>query len=227
MPLEVYPDMKYSDEALRTQNFTRSKCNLTVSNFIGDEYGNPIETAYKVRSEWRTKTFGPWTWSLFGTSCVAAVCQEIAAMKGEYAINSCCSWIDFMEGKSKYDYVPQLNKEFMKLSQLSVDIGLFYKFETDINGRPTGCPGMDNQDWVNNYEKFSGKTSCPLNDAPAAVGMSMADVMKLYAGDNNVWVKDFMAVYQDMLENGVYQEDLVDSPRQWFGAMSSFNMTGI
>ena len=38
--------------------------------------------------------------------------------------------------------------------------------------------------------------SCPVNDEPAADGMTMAEVMELYARDNGVWVKDFMEVFQ-------------------------------
>ena len=96
-----------------------------------------------------------------------------------------------------------MNIAFMKLSMLSVDMGLAFKFETDSNGRPTGCPGMDSKKWLANRNQFSDNTDCPLNMADAVDGMVMAEVMKLYAGDNKVWVEDFMAVYHKMLENGV------------------------
>ena len=96
---------------------------------------------------------------------------------------------------------------------LSPDIGLYRKFSTDENGRPFGCPGMDEPKWVSNKWRHSGITSCDLNDAPAADGMNMAEVMELYARDNGVWVNDFMDVFQVIsYSRGFTRRGLVSYP---------------
>ena len=93
---------------------------------------------------------------------------------------------------------------------LSPDIGLYRKFSTDENGRPFGCPGMDEPKWVANKMQHSGITGCDLNDAPAADGMNMAEVIELYARDNGVWVNDFMDVFQVLsYSRGFTHRDLV------------------
>ena len=214
---------------LRSKGIKKTTCGLKVSAFIGDEYGNPMSAGYKVRSELRTNTFGPWDWSLFGKQCSQAICKELAKA-GEYNINSCCHYVDYcaevgikecpFKGTdmlcTKEDGTQCTEiTQFLRTSMLSPDMGLYYKFDTDINGRPVGCPGMDLSDWVRNKKRFSGVTSCALNDAPAADGMNMAEVMELYARDNGVWVKDFMNVFTNMMENGVNTADLVLSPTAW------------
>ena len=54
------------------------KCNLKVSTFIGDEYGNPVETKWQVRSQWLNNDGGSWNWSPFGRGCDPRICDGIS-----------------------------------------------------------------------------------------------------------------------------------------------------
>ena len=203
------------------------KCDFPVSSYIGDEYGNPLPAGYKVRSELRTSTHGPWTWSLFANQCSASKCAEIG---GNFSLNSCCHYVDFCTE----DYCPFIGtnlvcsetdsskcteqKHFLRTSMLSPDIGLYIDFASDKDGRPTGCSGMDDSTWLKNKDRFSAVTACPPNEAPAGDGNTMAEVMELYARDNAVWVDDFMKVFTKMLANGVDAANMVASPTGWESA---------
>ena len=62
----------------RKRRFTKKqKCNLEISSFIGDEYGNPITSFWLPRSQWQNNDGGPWNWNPFGLSCDPRKCKKI------------------------------------------------------------------------------------------------------------------------------------------------------
>jgi len=212
-------------------------CNNPVSEFIGDEYGNPFDVHYKVRSERRTNSGGPWNWNLFSKGCSPTVCAKIAETGAKLSMNSCCIWLahcaqvptprgssctkhgafdkncqDAADGSGCTN-----NDLFLQTNMLSPDMGLYLDFKVDGDGRPVGCPGLDtNSRWLANRDFMSSPVRCEKNQAPAGDGSSMAEVMELYARDQDTWVKDFMTVFLKMLQNGVEASNLVSSPTGWF-----------
>ena len=42
----------------------------------------------------------------------------------------------------------------LQVNMLNVDMGMVFAFERNDDGRPQGCTGLDDQDWINN-EKVS------------------------------------------------------------------------
>ena len=48
-------------------------------------------------------------------------------------------------------------------------------------------------------EQFSG---CPLNDNIVENGEKMHEIFEVFANDNELWVNEFVTVFQKMLENG-------------------------
>ena len=71
----------------RTPNLWQ-KCNLKLSTFIGDEYGNPIGSFWLPRSQWQNNDGGPWNWNPFGLRCNATKCKEISPTEMvRYTIN--------------------------------------------------------------------------------------------------------------------------------------------
>ena len=58
---------------------------------------------------------------------------------------------------------------------------------------------------------------CPLNEDPADGELKMHDVVELYADNNQIFIDDFTAVFEKMLENGYQKEDLISSPTGWMG----------
>ena len=194
---------------LESKGIELTTCGLPISYYFGNEYGDPNPVGYKVRSERRAPSSGPWDWSLFTQTCSTAICQELADAGEEYHMNSCCHWVDYCAAnpakclfeENELCTDPDGSKctkmdHFISESMLSPDIGLYYKFSTDKDGRPYGCPGMDNPKWIAEKSRTSDVTSCELNDTPAGDGMTIAEVMELYARDNVLWVTDFMAVFQ-------------------------------
>ena len=108
---------------------------------------------------------------------------------------------------------------------LNVDMGWVLDFQTDADGRPVGCPGLDNQDWLDNKSQFSGEVSCPLNLAPSGLGNDPAGNVRtffaefeFYANNPQAWVKTFTRSYDVMLENGVDNSTLTVAPTLWFNA---------
>ena len=80
---------------LKAKGLEWKKCGNPISFYTGDEYGNPAPMGYRVRSEFRTAAFGPWSWSLHQKSCSVAICKELADAGTAYSMNSCCHWLDF------------------------------------------------------------------------------------------------------------------------------------
>ena len=221
---------------LLTKDFDTKECNLPISAFIGDEYGNPFPVGYKVRSEKRTNAFGPWDWALHGNPCSEYVCHQIAASGASYTLNSCCHWIDSEVCQRREKGCPFVRVDnlidcggprqpacepysnFQHTSMFNVDMGLNLKFETNEDGRPVGCPGMT-QDWINNKHALSEIVECELNDEPADADHTMAEMVELFARDNDAWVKEFTQVYGKMMENGVEKGDLEVASSAWMDAV--------
>ena len=55
----------------------KQKCNLKISTFIGDEYGNAITSFWLPRSQWQNNDGGPWNWNPFGLKCDPRKCEKI------------------------------------------------------------------------------------------------------------------------------------------------------
>ena len=67
-------------------------------------------------------------------------------------------------------------------------------------------------------KQFSG---CPLNDDVVEKGEKMYEIFEEFAKDNQLWVNEFVAVFQKMIENG-YQagnekgnNELIESEIPW------------
>lgn len=213
----------------KEQSRQMDQCNLTASAFIGDEYGNPFPVGYRVRSERRTNAFGPWNWSLMGSSCSSSICSNITASGASFSINSCCNWMDFCQNNQmgcpfrkncgrpgEPECEPFSN--FQRTSMLSVDMGLHIKFETNEDGRPVGCPGMDTR-WLENKRSTSKIVECDINDDQGDDSHTMAELVQLFASQQDLWVAEFRNVFLKMLENGVNQADLVDASNSWMDAV--------
>ena len=63
---------------IRKNPSLRQKCNMKLSTFIGDEYGNPISSSWQARSQWQNNDGGAWNWAPFGMRCNATKCSEIS-----------------------------------------------------------------------------------------------------------------------------------------------------
>jgi len=201
-----------------------SQCELPVSGFIGDEYGNPADATYRIKSEQRSTNNGPWNWNLYARGCSRAVCAKI---KGDYALNSCCHHLEqCISGDGACPKAPfdcdvdgrgcPMNV-FQKFSMLSVDMGLYLNFDIDQDGRPQGCEGMDSEAWLSNRYKYSGDVKCPLNTMRVDKHRTMADLVLEFANDNEAWINEFVKVFDKMLQNG-YGSLPTIAPNEWFHA---------
>ena len=92
----------------------------------------------------------------------------------------------------------------MQTSYLNVDMGLFLKFDTDqTSGRPIGCSGLKNTRWLENKKRESDVPhGCSLNQALDESGMKMHEIVELFAKDSQLWINEFILVFQKMQENG-------------------------
>ena len=214
-----------------TKRAKPEECGLKVSSFSGDEYGNPFSVRYRVRSELRTEVGGPWDWSLEGMGCSTVICGRINAE--DYHVNSCCHWLDECISNPDFKCPQQLavcegeegcteRDSFQAISMINPDMGLYLNFDTDENGRPAGCTGLNNEEWpaLTKRKKFrmSGEVECELNQTPTQDGTTVSEVMELYADDQTAWINDFVKVYDKMMENGVPKENLKSVTTAWFNA---------
>ena len=68
---------------VRKQNgaMRKQKCDLKISTFIGDEYGNAITSHWLPRSQFQNNDGGPWNWNPFGLKCHPRKCAKIPDSK--------------------------------------------------------------------------------------------------------------------------------------------------
>ena len=145
-------------EVLKSKGQKMSRCGLNISFYIGDEYGDPSPLGYKVRSERRTSTHGPWSWSLHQRKCNAAVCQHLLNAGEPFHMNSCCNRVEYCANSNANKCKNEVClgdldtgddsdctkiDHFISTSMMSPDVGLYHKFSTDEDGRPFGCPGTN------------------------------------------------------------------------------------
>ena len=64
---------------------------------------------------------------------------------------------------------------------------------------------------------------CPLNDALDIEGNKMHEIVEEFANDEQVWIDEFVAVFEKMQENGYTKRNLTISPNTWQGLMCSNN----
>ena len=55
----------------------KQACDMELSSFIGDEYGNPMHVDWVVRSQWQNMDGGPWNWNPFLRKCDKRICNQI------------------------------------------------------------------------------------------------------------------------------------------------------
>ena len=95
---------------------------------------------------------------------------------------------------------------------LSVDVGFYLDFQVDnITGRPSGCPVFDNKhdDW-----REAGPVDCPKQKY-APEGEPLHLVVEEYADYQDLWVDDFVTAFEQMVVNGVPEDDLNAGPTVW------------
>ena len=64
-----------------------------------------------------------------------------------------------------------------------------------------------------------GDPDCPMNTmkVPAGKGKQIYKYFEDYAKNQNLWINDFIAVYEKMLQNGFKNSELIDGPNQYDG----------
>lgn len=194
-------------------NINTDSCNLPVSSFIGRELGGKNTMVYKVKSEQRTETHGPWSWTLFGHGCSRRFCDHFKRIKVPFYTTSCCHHLDECYKKENHYFCYEKNFDcnttteyycpqnwIQEISMINSDMGLYYDFDTDSNGRPINCPGLNIKKWLNNEQKYSDPVHCPEGRFHTTVAR--------YANSLDSWIRDFIPVYTKMTENGVSPGDL-------------------
>ena len=135
--------------------------------------------------------------------CIINKCNSGGALCKNCTLkNFACEKID--TGRCPQDF-------FQSISMMSPDMGLYWKFDINEDGRPVNCTGLT-ESWIANDDAQSENVICNKNEMPASDGMSMADVVEMYAEHNDAWIKDFIPVYNKMLENGVEASNLKAVP---------------
>ena len=123
---------------------------------------------------------------------------------------------------------------------LSSEVGFYWHFDRDADGKPSGCPCFDdNPKWTHgilhyilNVFTFSlllktlpGKkkiveinepgTGCSKEDY-APEGEPLYKIVDELAASNDAMMKEFAPAMQIMIENGYKSEDLTEVPTTWW-----------
>ena len=218
---------RYADPSVLLNG--QPQCNDQISAFTGDEEGNPVPTRFKVVAEKQTANRGPWDWQVVSTGCWANKCADVKnANNGFYPKTSCCHWLEFCQANPKdcpwenFENKRRNNWIRWNINMLNVDTGFVYDFQTDSQGRPTGCPNFENwptEGWRANYRD----NDCPINNNPSGLGLdkdgnerTFSGEVKFFAENSQAWIDIFTTTYDKMMENGVDGSALTLAPTDWF-----------
>ena len=107
---------------------------------------------------------------------------------------------------------PECQKPFFSdQTSLGCDVGMYYHFETEDNGKPFGCQGMDKDDY-NIVDVYCEK------EEYAPEGEPLYQIVDDLAESNENMMKDFAPALEKMILNG-YQNDLnslTEVPSEWY-----------
>ena len=170
--------------------------------------GNPANSTWVVRKLGLTKSGGPYQFSHIYQRCNnhAAQCADVLNPASEPFCSfteGCCS--DLETGlKCQPECEIGIGEENRlrddQESAILPDVGLYWHFETDENGEPIGCPGLENELWTEGLTS-SAIPNCPKeNYAPE--GVALSDLVDSYADDQNLWVSTFYEALEKMVMNG-------------------------
>jgi len=136
---------------------------------------------------------------------------------------------DFYRGCEYSQFIPGRDE-----SALNSDMGLMYKFEVDIRGFPSGCPGLgtfypsapmrfsddtcaitdpNDPNFRNDRWTAQGcQAECPKNTYTyPGDSKTLSQHVEDFADDQGVWVEEFIPTMEKMISNGYVQTDLVTS----------------
>jgi len=111
-------------------------------------------------------------------------------------------------------------------SALGSDMGLYHKFDVDLRGFPSGCPGLKAflpsgnrfSDWGCTHPSEDGDDEWTQRGCPADCDKqdyvypgdenTLADYVERYADDQAAWINDFIPTMEKMIENGYTDGEL-------------------
>ena len=149
--------------------------------------------------------------SSFKKACrvhLADVKPSGSANNGTALLDCCRTQAPFCD---KSDYQWRVTEDMM----LNSDIGLYLNFTRESDGRPTGCPGLDNpKAWKTRKDRkiryMGGEPGCRLN-------ARTHQVIEEFADDDTNWVLEFPIALQKMLNNGYKAGELTEGPAAFDG----------
>ena len=109
-----------------------------------------------------------------------------------------------------------------RIRHLSLDVGFYLKWEFDNNGYPTTehCKACENKgaDWEWLWGKdlqggeFPGPAGCAKQDMNDGNGQPMWKTVEAYADNQEMWMEDFVKVWDKMSRNGYNVGELIQGP---------------
>ena len=227
--------------AMKPQYF--SNCGSHDWTLVGDHLGQPAETRWLVRANKCGYGMGPFQWTHWYHRCPASnTCAGLSQDESvterwpihEYPEDPrdcenqhcreederaepdtparCCDNLE--EGQKCKEGCMKFiaNDE----TALSVDVGFYLDFQVDdITGRPHGCPVFDDQHSA--HWGSAGPVDCP-KQMYAPEGEPLHLVVEEFADYQNLWIDDFIPAFEQMVANGIPEEDLQAGPTRWWGA---------
>lgn len=212
-----------SNQPIYFANCKSMKTGPKGTYLIGNSTGQPAESRWEIR--W-WKPDDRWQWKLLQDRCPGWVTSS------NFAGNNDCSVIndDSSPDPTKADKhaednakcctdlepgifcQPECQKPFFSdQTSLGCDVGMYYHFETEENGKPFGCKGMDKDDY-NIVDVWCEK------EEYAPEGEPLYQIVEDLAESNVNMMKDFAPALEKMILNGYQTEltTLTEVPSEWY-----------
>ena len=203
---------------------------------IGDADGNMPDIKWVPTMNGFTKSGGPMHWIRFHFSCPNCYNKWSSNQFLSKDWDDCCEGkpedkMCIPDGKTRNEVDDLVGCEQYRFAfglddmTINAEMGLYLKFD-QVNGIPVvgangTCPGLNDfnmEMWDKNRKKYrrAYHHGCGLNmrrepqsDKP------VSSYFKIYARNQQRWVKDFIRAFEKMIENGYNSSDLQDAPKSW------------
>jgi hypothetical protein len=186
-----------------------------------------------------TSLGGPVQWLQQKFTC--PTCEHVKQLNMTDMWDSCCEGAPQGSCKAGCDgwRLIRGNDETM----LNSDAGLYYSFDLDADGFPTGCNGFQNfnpagwgpisnvtphfanslNTWSRIGDEEMSDPECGFNMMEVPAGSKpLHEIVREYADDGDKWVADFVPTLEKMLSNGYSSGDLELAPAD---AMTDYQCT--
>lgn len=193
----------------------------------GDYLGQAPNTTWRILYRRTTENGGPFQWHHIYYRCKATnYCSTINEDQSRSesknipaifnraepaAVDGCCDDL----GEGEYCKPIEDCERWIQNDEtaMNCEVGFYLHFDTDEDGKPTGCEGFDEK-WLSGKKRSIDPVCGKEEYAPE--GEPLYKIVENQADSNEVMMTDFVPAFEKMIENGYDGGSMTEVPETWW-----------